>query len=157
MSKFRDRCRCIGRGLYVGGMGAGVGLAVFFAAYLGMFATRGPLTANNWFNPGFSIAAVLASFVFVTTAGVLGRRFISIWRIVVASCLGLLVALFLMPLSDMGSSHRKEMLLENPLFEMDYVFWIFAFDVIAIAVSYASIPRCLESTRMADEVEKPVP
>ena len=156
MSKFRDRCRGFGRGLYVGGIGAGVGLAVFFAAYLWMFATHGPLTAMNWFNPGFSIAAALQSFVFVTTAGILGRRLISIWRIVMASCLGLLVALFLMPLSDMGLSHRKESLLKNPLFEMGYVFGIFAFNVIAIAVSYASAPRGLENPRTAVEQEETV-
>lgn len=153
MSRFRDRCAGFVRGLYVGGIGAGIGLIIFFAAYLWMFSTRGPLTAMNWFSPGFSIAAVLQSFAFVTTAGILGRRFISIWRIVVASCLGLLVALLLMPLSDAGSRLRKERLMVNPLFEVDYVWFIFAFNVVAIAASYASTPCRIHCSQTVDKEE----
>jgi hypothetical protein len=128
-------------------MGAGVGLIVFFSAYLWAFATRGPLTAMNWFSPGFSLAAAVTSFLCVTTAGILGRRGVSVWRIASGSCLGLLVALWLLPLSDMGSHHRKEELMANPLFEMNYVWCIFAFNLLAVAVGIASAPCSLERSR----------
>ena len=156
MSKFWDRCRGFGRGLYVGGIGAGIGLAVFFAAYLWVFATRGPMTAMYEFKPTNSFVAVLQSFVFVTTAGILGRRTISFWRVVVYSCLALLITPLLTPATSIGWTTRKAMLFKNPLFEMDYVWWIFAFNVLAVAVSYASAPRCLENLRSTDEPEKTV-
>ena len=156
MSKFWDRCRGFGRGLYVGGIGAGIGLAVFFAAYLWVFATRGPMTAMYEFKPTDSFVAVLQSFVFVTTAGILGRRTVPVWRVVVYSCLALLITPFLMPATSIGWTTRKALLFKNPLFEMDYVWWIFAFNVLAVAVSYASVPRCLKSSRTANEEEKTV-
>lgn len=153
MSKFRDRCHCFGRGLYVSGIGAGIGLVVFFAAYLWTFATQGPLTAMAWFKPQYSNLAVLQSFVFVTTAGILGRQNASIRRVVVGSCLGLLITQFSIPMLAKSSRHLNVKLLKNPLFEMDMVWWIFALNVVAIAVSYASAPRRLECSRTAHEEE----
>ena len=153
MSKFRDRCRSFGRGLYVGGIGAGIGLFVFFAAYLWVFASHGPLSAMHEFKPTESVVAVLQSFVFVTTAGVLGRRDVSAWRVIVYSCLALLITLFLMPATSIGWRTRKLLLMENPLFEMEYVWVIFAFNAVAIAVSYASAPYRFECSRTVHEEE----
>lgn len=153
MSKACDRCHEFGRGLYRGGLGAGVGLVVFFAAYLVMFATRGPITAEGWFSPGSSITSELLSFIFVTTAGLLGRRTVSVWCVVTGSCIAALVSFWLVPLTEMGWTTRKALLLENPLFEFEYVWFVFAFNVVAIAVSYASAPRHLECSRTAHEEE----
>ncbi len=95
----------------------------------------------------------IASLVFVTTAGLLRRGDASISRVVGCSFLGVLFAFWAMPLTDIGSSHRKALLLANPLFELDHVWIIFAFNVLAIAVSYASAPCRLECSRTAHQEE----
>jgi len=142
-----------GRGLICGGFGAGIGLVAFFAAYLWVFAVRGPLTAMNWFSPGFSNAGVASSFVFVTTAGVLGRQVVSVWRVVIYSCLGSFVASILGPSTSIGWWQRKMRLLENPLFEMEAIWLIFAANVLAIALGFA-FATPVGPTQTSCEVEK---
>lgn len=154
MNNFHYRFRSFGRGLSCCGIGAGVGLVVFFAAYLWVFAVRGPLTAMNWFSPTFSIAAMATSFVFVTAAGICGRQAVSAWRVAVYSCLGSFVASILGPSISMGWWQRKMRLLENPLFQMENVWFIFATNVLAIALGFAFASTPVEPTQTPCEVEK---
>jgi hypothetical protein len=153
MPKFQGRCRAFGRGLYCGGIGAGVGLIVFFVAYLWTFRSRGHLTAMHWFSPGFSIVPVATSFAFVTTAGVLSRQAVSHLRIVVYSCLGSFVGLLLAPATSMGWTTRKMRLMENPLFEMEHVWFIFAANVLAIALGSAFAPTRVMPPQTIYEIE----
>ena len=154
MSEFRDFGRSFCRGLSCCGIGAGIGLVVFFAAYLWVFAVRGPLTAMHWFSPAFSITAVAMSFVFVTTAGLIGRQAASVWRVVIYSCLASFVAAILGPSTSMGWWQRKSRLLENPLFQMENVWFIFAANVLAIALGFAFASTRVETTQTPCDVEK---
>ena len=157
MSDARDRYREFGRGLCCGGVGAGIGLVFFWTAYLVVFARCGPLTALNWFSPGFSMTAVLQSFVFVTTAGILGRRTVAVSRVMTYSCLALLITPILNSSTSIGWHTRKAMLLDDPLAGMQEVWWIFGFNVAVLAASFAAAPRGLECSRSIGKVEKTFP
>ncbi len=153
MSKLRDRCLGFLRGLYVGGIGAGLGLAVFFSTYLGIFAAYGPMQCYDLFSPGMGVTPLVVSFVSVTIAGILGRRAVSVWRVIVCSCVSIVAAYLGTPLADIGWRTRRAMLMAHPLAYMDYVWFIFTFNVVAIGVCYASAPGHFDSSRTAPPVE----
>ncbi len=153
MSEFRFRCRQFGRGLYCGGRGALVGLAVFFATYFIVFDAHAPLTAHVWFSAG-SVVPDIVSLVSVTTYAILGRRKVGISRIVFCSFLGVLIARLFTPVTSMSPSTRIARLRENPLFELEFVWQIFAVNVVAIAVSYVFAPWHIEQLSTTESEEK---